>query len=57
MDQLKLYMTRSEVRDRTGWSLSFIDRRLPRIKIGGKVLIPIASLEQLIRGGRADAAA
>ncbi|MCF4125196.1 hypothetical protein [Methylobacterium sp. SyP6R] len=44
------YMSRRQIRERTGWSLTFIDRRLPRIKIGGKVLIPVAAFERLLNG-------
>lgn len=44
------YTTRRAIRERTGWSLTFIDKRLPRIKIGGKVLIPVAAFERLLNG-------
>ncbi|GEP04446.1 hypothetical protein MOX02_24840 [Methylobacterium oxalidis] len=44
------YLSRREVRSRTGWSLTFIDKHLQRAKIGGKVLIPATELEQLIKG-------
>ena len=50
MDSLNTFLTRAEIRKRYGWSLSFIDRRLPRVKIGGKVLVPVAALEKLLSG-------
>lgn len=54
MDNYKDLLTRKEVRTRTGWSLSFIDKRLPRVKIGGKVLIPASDLDKVLKGGRVD---
>lgn len=50
MDKIKNYLTRKEVKERTGWSLNFIDRQLPRTKLGGKVLIPAAAVERVLNG-------
>lgn len=55
MDKGKNYLTRKEVRERTGWSLTFIDQRLPRTKLGGKVLIPAAAVERVLNGEAPDA--
>lgn len=58
MDTLGKFYTRQQVRDRTGWGVGFIDRHLPRVKIGRKILIPVAALERMLSGeGRTDAAA
>lgn len=54
MDDDKKFYTRKEVRKRTGWSLTFIDRRLPRTKLGGKVLIPAATVERVLNGESSD---
>lgn len=50
MSHNKSFLTRKEVQTQTGWSLSFIDRRLPRIKVGGKVLIPASDLARVLKG-------
>lgn len=50
MDISKNFLSRQQVRDITGWSLTFIDRNLPRRKIGGKVFISRAALERLLNG-------
>ncbi len=55
MDKIKNCLTRKEVKDRTGWSLNFIDKRLPRTKIGGKVLIKAVVVERVLRGESPDA--
>lgn len=55
MDKIKNFFTRKEVKDRTGWSLNFIDKRLPRTKIGGKVLIKVAVVERVLNGESPDA--
>lgn len=58
MDALCRSSTRQKVREITGWSIGFIDRHLPRVKIGRKILIPVAALERMLSGeGRTDAAA
>ncbi|MGY6282639.1 hypothetical protein ACXIT0_07060 [Methylorubrum extorquens] len=54
MSNNKNFLTRKEVQAQTGWSLSFIDRRLPRIKVGGKVLIPASDLARVLKGERID---
>lgn len=51
VEDLKNYLTRQQVREKTGWSLTFIDRHVPRTKIGGKVLIPLAELDRLLDRG------
>ncbi|MHB2210622.1 hypothetical protein [Methylobacterium sp. CM6257] len=51
MEDLRNYLTRQQVREKTGWSLTFIDRHVPRTKIGGKVLIPLAELDRLLDRG------
>ncbi|MCY1642129.1 helix-turn-helix domain-containing protein [Methylorubrum sp. SL192] len=53
----KEFYTRKEVQERLGCSLAFIDKRLPRIKIGGKIFVPAVDLERLLKGERVDAAA
>ena len=55
MDPLNKFLTRQQVHDRTGWSLNFIDRHLPRVKLGRKVLIPLADFERVLKGGQTDA--
>ncbi len=50
MDKNKDFLTRKQVKERTGWSLNFIDCRLPRVKIGGKILIPVRELERVLSG-------
>ena len=57
MEVSNKFVTRQDVRARTGWSLVFIDRHLPRIKIGRKVLIPVDALERLLTEGQINAAA
>ena len=51
MEDLRNYLTRQQVREKTGWSLAFIDRHVPRTKIGGKVLISLVELDQLLERG------
>lgn len=50
MDKNKDFLTRRQVKEQTGWSLNFIDRRLPRVKIGGKILIQVRELERVLNG-------
>lgn len=50
MDMLENFLSRQQVREITGWSLTFIDRNLPRQKIGGKVFISRVALERLLNG-------
>lgn len=52
VDVLDNFLTRQQVRDRTGWSLRFIDRHLPRVTVGRKVLIPVDALNRLLSGGQ-----
>ncbi|WP_162561418.1 hypothetical protein [Methylobacterium terrae] len=52
MDALNNFLTRQQVRDRTGWSLRFIDQHLPRVTVGRKVLIPVDALNRLLSGGQ-----
>lgn len=55
MTTLDNFLTRQQVRDRTGWSLRFIDKHLPRVKVGRKVVIPVDALERMLSGGQSDA--
>lgn len=58
MDTLDNFLIRQKFREQTGWSIGFIDRHLPRVKIGRKIVIPVAALERALSGeGRTDAAA
>jgi hypothetical protein len=55
MNISKCLLSRQQVRDMTGWSFTFIDKNLPRRKIGGKVFISRVALERLLSGeGSAD---
>lgn len=49
MEKNKDFLTRKQVKERTGFSMNFIDYRLPRVKIGGKILIPVQDLERMLR--------
>ena len=48
MKTFKKFLTRQEVRKMTGFSLVFIDRHFPRLKVGGKVLIPADALDNIL---------
>ncbi|MCC0805955.1 hypothetical protein FPV16_06910 [Methylobacterium sp. W2] len=50
MDDLNNFVSRQQVRKMTGWSLTFIDRHLPRIKIGGKIFISLAEVSKRLKG-------
>lgn len=51
MNTSKKFLTRQDVREMTGWSLVYIDKYIPRTKVGGKVLIPTDALESLLPDG------
>lgn len=43
-------LTRQDVREMTGWSLVFIDKHLPRFKVGGKVFFRAEAVKALLSG-------
>ena len=49
------FLTRKQVHERYGFSLGYIDKHLPRVKVGRKVVIPVAALDRLLSGGPTDA--
>src|SRR4051812_48719997 len=51
MRALNGHVSRRHLRDETGWSMNFIDKNLPRTKIGGKVFIPVDAVSRLLGGG------
>lgn len=52
MEDQRKYLTRRQVREMFGFSLNFIDKRLPRTKVGGKILINVEALKALLAGGQ-----
>jgi hypothetical protein len=52
MSELEKFLTRQEIHKQYGWSMNYIDRHLPRVKIGGKVLISADALQRLLRGDK-----
>jgi hypothetical protein len=50
------YLTRREAKVATGFSMGFIDRHFPKVRVGGRVLIPVAALQRLLAGEVRDVA-
>ncbi|MFE1602994.1 hypothetical protein [Methylobacterium sp. ID0610] len=55
-DLRSTYLTRCEAAAATGFSKNFVDRHFPKVRIGRRVLIPVAALQKLLAGGGRDVA-